>query len=128
LEIDEAYPLRLVSPKSRYRVHSQNDNIPWFKEQEKQALWIHPSDAASRGIEDGEEVYVSSPQGLMRIVSYVTKDIMPGVVSLLEGVWVVFDSDDVETAGSVNVLTSTVPTMPSHGSRTHSVNVQVKKS
>jgi len=90
-------------------------------------LWIHPSDAASRGIEDDDEVYVSSPQGLMRIVSHVTEDIMPGVVSLLSGVWAVFDSEGIETAGSVNVLTSTVPTMPSHGSRTHSVFVQVKK-
>jgi anaerobic dimethyl sulfoxide reductase subunit A len=44
LQTTESYPLRLVSPKSRYRVHSQNDNIPWFKEQEKPALWIHPTD------------------------------------------------------------------------------------
>ena len=31
-------------------------------------------------------------------------------------------------AGSVNVLTSTAPTIPSYGSRTHSVFVQVKKT
>ena len=124
---DEAYPLRLVTPKSRYRIHSQNSNIPWFNEREKHALWIHPSDAATRSITDQNEVYVSSPQGLMRIVSHVTEDIMPGVVCLLEGVWPAFDSEGVETAGSVNVLTSTVPTLPSQGSRTHSVFVQVKK-
>ena len=121
------YPLRLVTPKSRYRVHSQNDNIPWFREREKHALWIHPSDAKIRGIENPEEVHVQSPQGIMRIAVNVTEDIMPGVVSLLEGVWATFDSNDIETSGSVNVLTSTVPTMPSHGSRTHSVSVQVKK-
>ena len=90
-------------------------------------MWIHPSDAVNRGIENDEEVYVSSPQGLLRIVTHVTEDIMPGVVCLLEGVWPTFDSEGVETAGSVNVLTSTVPTMPSQGSRTHSVFVQVKK-
>jgi anaerobic dimethyl sulfoxide reductase subunit A len=126
-EGDEMYPLRLVTPKSRYRIHSQNANISWFNEREKHALWIHPSDAASRGITDKDEVYVSSPQGLMRIVSHVTEDIMPGVVSLLEGVWPAFDSEGVETAGSVNVLTSTVPTLPSQGSRTHSVFVEVRK-
>lgn len=128
LQTNEIFPLRLVSPKSRYRVHSQNDNLPWFKEREKHALWIHPSDADSRGIEDGEMVYVVSPQGLMCIVSLVTEDIMPGVVSLLEGVWPSFDSEGIETAGSVNVLTSTVPTLPSYGSRTHSLFVQVKKT
>jgi anaerobic dimethyl sulfoxide reductase subunit A len=111
-----------------YRVHSQNDNIPWFKEREKQALWINPLDASQRGIEDQEEVNVSSPQGLMRIVSYVTEDIMPGAVCLLQGVWPKFDSSGAETAGSANILTSTVPTMPSFGSRTHSVFVQVKKT
>lgn len=48
---------------------------------------------------------------------------MPGVVCLTEGVWPVFDPEGVETAGSANVLTSTVPTDPSKGSRTHSVLV-----
>jgi anaerobic dimethyl sulfoxide reductase subunit A len=128
LETSEAYPLRLVTPKSRYRVHSQNDNIPWFKERERHTLWINPSDAARRGIGDGDVVHVSSPEGVMRIAAQVTEDIMPGVVSLLEGAWATFDSEGVETSGSVNVLTSTVPTMPSHGSRTHSVNVQVEKA
>jgi len=128
LQMNGKYPLRLVSPKSRYRVHSQNDNIPWFKEMEKQALWIHPSDAVSRDIENEEEVFVSSPQGILRIVSRVTEDIMPGVVCLLEGAWATFDSDGVETSGSVNLLTSTVPTFPSQGSRTHSVFVQVKNT
>ena len=127
LEATDSYPLRLVSPKSRYRIHSQNFNIPWFKERERQELWVHPSDAASRGISDDEEVYMSSPQGTLRIPSHVTEDIMPGVVCILEGAWPVFNSDGVETAGSVNVLTSTVPTMPSYGARTHSVQVQVKK-
>ena len=46
----------------------------------------------------------------MRIVSHVTGDIMLCVVSLLEGAWASFDSEGVETAGSVNVFTSTVPT------------------
>jgi anaerobic dimethyl sulfoxide reductase subunit A len=128
LETDEDYPLRLVTPKSRYRVHSQNDNIPWFRELERHALWISPSDAARRGIGGGEIVYVSSPEGVMRVPAQVTEDIMAGVVSLLEGAWATFDSEGVETSGSVNVLTSTVPTMPSHGSRTHSVNVQVSKT
>ncbi len=124
---DEAYPLRLVTPKSRYRIHSQNANIPWFIEREKHALWIHPSDAELRGITDKDEVYASSPEGLMRIITHVTENIMTSVVCLLEGVWPAFDSEGIETAGSVNVLTSTVPTMPSQGSRTHSVFVQVKK-
>ncbi len=119
------YPLRLVTPKSRYRVHSQNSNIPWFNEREPQVLWIHPADAAARGIEDGQPVYVTSPEGRVRIMARVTEEIMPDVVCLLEGMWPVFDADGTETAGCANVLTSTVPTEPSRSSRTHSVLVQV---
>jgi anaerobic dimethyl sulfoxide reductase subunit A len=128
LRADDRYPLMLVTPKSRFRVHSQNDNIPWFREREPHGLWMNPHDAEERGIEDGGLVYVSSPEGRTRITAMVTEDIMPGVVCLLEGVWPIFDSEGVDTAGSANVLTSTVPTEPSKGSRTHSVLVQVTKA
>jgi anaerobic dimethyl sulfoxide reductase subunit A len=128
LETTEGYPLRLVTPHPKLRIHSQYDNIPWFKEREKQALWIHPHDAAERGIENDGQVYVTSPEGRMRIIARVTEDIMPGVVCLLEGVWPSFEPDGTDTAGSVNVLTSTEPTLPSHGTRTHSVLVQVTRA
>ena len=51
----------------------------------------------------------------------------PLLTILKAGAVRVIDPEGVETAGSVNVLTSTVPTLPSYGSRTHSVFVQVKK-
>jgi anaerobic dimethyl sulfoxide reductase subunit A len=120
-----SYPLRLISPKSRFRVHSMGWNIPFLRERERHALWIHPSDAEARGIADGDEVNVSSPQGTLRIPAMVTEDIAMGVICILEGVWPIFDVDGVETSGAVNVLTSTVPTQPSQGSRTHTVFVQV---
>jgi len=127
METDDKYPLRLVSPKSRYWVHSQFYNVPWFRDQEEQKLWINPIDASFRGIENGEVVIVTSPQGSLQISVLVTEDIMPGVVCMLEGVWPNFNSEGVEIAGSVNMLTSTTPTFPSHGSRTHSVLVKVAK-
>ena len=121
------YPLNLVTPKSRYRTHSQNYNIKWFREMDPQKLWINPEDAAEREIEDGQKSLISSPQGKIRIEAYVTEDIMPGVVCLHEGAWPKY-VDDVEVQGSANAVTSTKPTLPSHGSRTHSVRVQVEKS
>ena len=128
LRADDRHPLMLVTPKSRFRVNSQNDNIPWFRERELHGLWMNPRDAEERGIEDGEGVQVSSPEGRVRVTVIVTEDIMPGVVCLLEGVWPIFDSEGVDTAGSANFLTSTVPTEPSKGSRTHSILVQVTKA
>jgi len=126
LPADDRYPLRLITPHPRFRIHSQYDNIPWFKERERQAVWIHPHDAAQRKIKNGQEVCVNSPEGRVRIVARVTEDIMPGVVCLPEGTWPSFEPDGTDTAGSANVLTSTVPTRPSNGSRTHSVLVEVR--
>ena len=125
LPTDERYPLRLVTPKPHYRIHSQGAQIAWFREQEPPVLWMHPEDAAPRGIADGQPVRISSPEGRVCIPVRVTDDIMPGVVCLLQGTWPAFDAEGTDTAGSANVLTSTVPTEPSQGSRTHSVLVQV---
>jgi anaerobic dimethyl sulfoxide reductase subunit A len=119
------YPLRLITPHARFRIHSQNDNIPWFKEREDETLWLHPLDAEKRRIVEGQWILVQSERGSMRIRARVTEDIMPGVVCALEGVWPTFGDDGVEYAGSVNVLTPTDPTLPSQGSRTHSVLVDV---
>lgn len=128
LEVRPEYPLRLVTPKSRYRVHSQNANIPWFCRREPPALWLHPDDATARGIVDGDLVVVSSPEGRVQIPARVSDDIMPGVTCLLEGVWPTLQPDGTDVAGSPNVLTSTEPTLPSQSSRTHSVLVQVERA
>ena len=121
------YPLRMVTPKARYRTHSQCDNIPWHKQKEPQVLWMHPLDAASRDVVDGQRVLIRSPQGRVRIPARVSEDIMRGVVCLLAGVWPRFASDGTDEAGCANVLTSTQPTLPSQGSRTHSVWVEVER-
>ncbi len=128
LKTTSGYPLRLVSPKSRYRVHSQNANIPWFREREPHRLWIHPADAGARGLADGDAARVTSPEGEAAIRVHVTEDIMRGVVCLQEGVWPELDESGVDGVGAVNVLTSTEPTRPSMASRTHSVTVQVTRT
>jgi len=121
------YPLRLLTPHARHRIHSQGFPIDWLREKEPHVLWIHPSDAAARGIGNGDPVEVSSAEGRTRIPARVTEDVMPGAVCLLEGAWPCFDAEGVDTAGAANVLTSTEPTLPSEGSRTHSVLVQVAR-
>ena len=87
---------------------------------------MNPRDAEERGIEDGEQVEVESPEGRMRIPLRITEDIMPGVVCLLAGMWPRIGPDGIDTAGAANILTSTVPTEPSRSSRTHSVAVAIR--
>jgi len=128
LAADPNYPLWLVTPHARFRTHSQYETIAWFKSKTPQVLWMHPADAAVRGIASGDLVLVRNPQGRMRIAAQVTDEIMPGVTSLLQGTWPALAADGTETAGCANVLTTTEPTLPSHGPRTHSVQVQVEKA
>ena len=126
-KLNSKYPLKLVTPKSMYRTHSQNYNIKWFRDMDPQRLWINPVDAEEKGIVDGGQLIISSPQGKIRIEAFVTEDIIPGVVCLHEGAWPKY-VDGIEIQGSANAVTSTKPTLPSHGSRTHTVLVQVEKA
>ena len=73
-------------------------------------------------------VRISSPQGRMLTKAYVTGDIHTGVVCLPQGQWVRFNESGDEIGGSPNILTSTAPTLPSQGVRTHSVFVEVTRA
>ncbi len=118
-------PLYLITPHARYRVNSQNSNLPWFAERQKPVLIMHPKDAARRGIEQGGLVTVTGETGTLQVPVSITEEIMQGVVCLPAGAWLkVSDTGDI-SGGCANLVTSTTPTMPSQSSRTHSVGVEV---
>ena len=121
------FPLLLVTPHARYRINSQFANEPWFAAREPQVLWVHPTDAAARGLAEARDAEIRSPDGTVRAPVHVTEAIMPGVVCLNAGAWPAIGQEAGAggTAGAANWLTSTEPTTPSQGSRTHSVAVQV---
>jgi anaerobic dimethyl sulfoxide reductase subunit A len=125
---DPAHPLRMITPHSKFRVNSQNANLPWAHKLVGRALAMNPRDAAGRGIHNGDTVRVRSPEGEMRIAVALTEDIIAGCVALTQGAWTIHDAQEVETGGAANTLTSTTPTLPSQGSRTHSVFVEVTRS
>ncbi|HSL94979.1 MAG TPA: molybdopterin dinucleotide binding domain-containing protein, partial [Thermoleophilia bacterium] len=120
------YPLRLVTPKSRFRVHSQLADLPWFRARDDRSLWLNPRDADARGIADGSAVLVRSARGRVRCACRVTEDVMPGVVSLCEGIEPEFDVEGCDVAGAANVLTADEPTLPSRGATMHSTLVEVE--
>ena len=53
-----------------------------------------------------------------------SQDILQGVVRP-QGMWPVTDENETDIAGSANMVTSTIPTEPSKGARTHSAFVEV---
>ncbi|MDC7239250.1 MAG: molybdopterin-dependent oxidoreductase [Spirochaetales bacterium] len=127
---DPDYPLNLITPHPLQGIHSQFANVEGFRSREETSLWVHPDDAGARGLEDGCTARLFSSVGEMTVPVKITTGIIPGTVSLNEGLWprLTGEASTVDTGGSANMLTSTEPTLPSRGSRTHTVFVQLTRT
>ena len=98
------YPLQLVTPHSRYRVHSQFVNIPRVAKHDNQGVWLSIADAEGRGIKTGDLVRVYNDRGAILVYARVTDGIMDGVVRCYNGGWYTPDEDGVDLGACVNVL------------------------
>lgn len=101
------FPLLLIGFHTNRRCHSIHDNNPQLDELESPKVWMHPQDAASRGIRDGDLVEIFNRRGTVRIPAKVTRRIVAGCVAMSEGGWYTPDKQGVDTRGSINVLTMT---------------------
>ena len=76
------FPLLLTTGRTltQYNVGAQTRrtaNIVWYHED---LLEIHPHDAETRGINDGDRVALSSRKGDITLIAKVTERVQPGVV------------------------------------------------
>ncbi|MBI4495334.1 MAG: molybdopterin-dependent oxidoreductase [Deltaproteobacteria bacterium] len=102
--LSEKYPLQMITPHFLRRTHSQFETLPWLRELLPQALTMHSSDAASRGIRPGDRVRVFNDRGEVIVPALVTERILPGVVELPQGAWFQPDERGVDRGGCTNVL------------------------
>jgi anaerobic selenocysteine-containing dehydrogenase len=98
------YPLTLLSPHSKWRIHSTYSNNPWLEEIHggKPKVMINPVDARSRGIRDGDEIEVANGRGACVAWAHVTDAAKPGTATLPEGWWFRY----FRSGKGVNELTS----------------------
>lgn len=122
---DENYPLSLITPKIAHRIHSQGSNLSLLQQKYPHVLTIHPFDAAARSIHDQDQVRVFNSLGELWIQAKISDEVMPGVTSLPEGVWVNRNAQGIDISGSTNMLTDTSGTTPSTSCIMHGVAVQV---
>jgi anaerobic selenocysteine-containing dehydrogenase len=81
------YPLAMISPPARHFLNSTFVNVRSLRSIEGEPLLeIHPRDAATRGIGDGDLVEVHNDRGVYRCKAAVGERARPGVVNGL-GVW-----------------------------------------
>ncbi|MTD37391.1 molybdopterin guanine dinucleotide-containing S/N-oxide reductase [Erwinia sp. CPCC 100877] len=121
LEPDEWYgnaregQLQLLSSHPAHRLHSQL-NYAALRERYavagREPVTLHPSDAAARGIVDGDVVRVWNQRGQVLAGAQVTEDIKPGVICIHEGGWpdLAPEAGGICRHGAVNVLTLDIPT------------------
>ena len=107
------HPLALVANQPAGRLHSQLDGgavSQAGKVGGREALRLHPDDAAARGIAAGDVVRVFNDRGACLAGAVLSTDVRPGVVQLPTGAW--YTPADPATAGSMclqgnpNVLTA----------------------
>lgn len=117
----EKYPLQLLSPNTKNRIHSQFGNLKIIKQFEREAvLFMHPEDAFNRDIEDQEDVLVLNSLNYSNVKLQFDYGLRKGAVVLTNGHWHC-------NGASPNSFTDGRETDMGHGTAFHDTWVEVKK-
>jgi anaerobic selenocysteine-containing dehydrogenase len=106
-ELAAKYPLQMVSPPTPSFLNSTFANVAVLRDSAGEpVVEMHPADAATRGIADGQVVRVFNDRGGFRARAVVGKSVKPGVVVTFGIWWSKHTADGV----NCNVTTSTALT------------------
>lgn len=128
-------PFALLTPASRYRLHTQLDSTEsrnFNKVEDREPCWLHPDAAAKLGVKSGDVVKLSNGRGETLAGVIVTDRIRPDVVAIHHGSW----HDPIDRAseksldvnGCDNVLTIDTPSSKlSNGNVANTALVKIEK-
>jgi anaerobic selenocysteine-containing dehydrogenase len=95
-----AYPLRLLTTPGYFQSHTAFSGVAFLREREGvPCAVLHPADATSRGLSDGQIVWLRNDRGQVSLRLRVLDEVRPGVV-LVPGQ----RPDEEAQAGTVNML------------------------
>jgi anaerobic selenocysteine-containing dehydrogenase len=119
------YPLQFVQGRTLTHFHSFYDHgqaLPGLaKADPEPVLWLHPTDAEPRGVEDGTAVRLHNARGSMAARARVTDRVPPGVVWMRDG-WLGIN----HLTGADRVLPeAAVRAFPAGGQATYDAQVEV---
>jgi anaerobic selenocysteine-containing dehydrogenase len=101
-KLADKYPLIGTTRRPGVYVHTRYRNLPMLRRMQPDPLiWMHPDDARVRGISDGDETIVESPEGSIKVQAKITAEIQPGIVVIDFG-W----GNSWDRGANVNILTS----------------------
>lgn len=117
---DGPYPLTLLTPNTKTRIHSQFGNLQSMRAIEpRPVLSIGRADAAARGVSTGTRVRVFNERGALVVEARIDEGLRPGCVSLPNGWW-------LSDGGAVNVLSKARETDMGFGAAFHENLVEVE--
>ncbi|MGQ7843969.1 molybdopterin-dependent oxidoreductase [Granulosicoccus sp. 3-233] len=130
----ERFPLFLLSGQPATRLHSQLDNGAYSKQhkiRQREPVLVHPLDAASRQLQDGDVVELYNDRGRCLAGVRVTDEVRQGCIFLWTGAWHDPDYDAPDSRdrhGNPNVLTHDERTSSlAQGPAAHSTQVQMRR-
>lgn len=99
------YPYVLYNPHYMGRSHSTYGNCPWLREAWKSPVFLNASDAAEKGIQDGDTVMIWTKYAKTLRKACVMETLVPGEVGLPHGAWVDIDEKTgIDRGGADNYL------------------------
>jgi anaerobic selenocysteine-containing dehydrogenase len=120
---DDAHPFRLVTAPARTFLNSTFSQTPTSLARERApSLMMHPADAETHGLADGQTVAVGNAQGEVPLELRITAGLQRGTV-VAEGIW-----PNAKHAGGagINTLTSADVPAPFGGAAFHDTKVWVR--
>ncbi len=114
------YPLYLLTPNTKNRIHSQFNNLRMIRQfSEKPVVWIGPGDARVRGIQEGDRVRVFNGRGELSLEARIDHGLKAGCVCITNGWW-------ISEGGTVNFCSAARETDMGYGAAFHDNRVEVQ--
>jgi anaerobic dimethyl sulfoxide reductase subunit A len=98
------YPYQIYNPHYIRRAHTGFDNVAQLREVAPNPVFINASDAAEKGIKDGDIVRIWNKYGTVLRTASTSERLMPGCLGLPHGTWTRFDENGFDYSGSDNVI------------------------
>ncbi|WP_048647696.1 molybdopterin-containing oxidoreductase family protein [Nitratireductor soli] len=120
---DPEHPFRLATSPARNFLNSSFSYTPTsVKREGRPELMLHPEDAATLGLGEGDRVEIGNMRGEVILHVKLFDGVRRGVV-IAEGIW---PNDAHERGEGINVLTGADPIAPYGGAAFHDIKVWVK--
>ncbi|EGP09571.1 anaerobic dehydrogenase [Bradyrhizobiaceae bacterium SG-6C] len=122
-EADERHAFRLATSPARNFLNTTFNETPTsLGREQRPTVMIHPDDAVSFSIADGDKVILGNPRGEVRLHAKIFEGVRRGVL-IAESIW---PNSAYEDGRGINTLTGADPVAPYGGAAFHDNRVWIK--